>query len=150
MVLEHSGGSSKTGSRYHKRNLDPPLGGFFISVAELGARGFAADAACNCRRSILPFDQPDGRAEMMSFIPRFAGRRKPERARGVLFAVAVSLTTSLSATAEQVSSVDLELVLCVDVSSSTSETEQRLQREGYVNALLDAEVLQSIRIRPAW
>ncbi|WP_352591775.1 DUF1194 domain-containing protein [Mesorhizobium sp. M0028] len=38
----------------------------------------------------------------------------------------------------------------VDVSSSTSETEQRLQREGYVNALLDAEVLQSIRIRPAW
>ncbi|WP_352858930.1 DUF1194 domain-containing protein [Mesorhizobium sp. M1163] len=40
--------------------------------------------------------------------------------------------------------------VCVDVSSSTSETEQRLQREGYVNALLDAEVLQSIRIRPAW
>ncbi|MER8423890.1 DUF1194 domain-containing protein [Mesorhizobium sp. M1403] len=78
---------------------------------------------------------------MMSFIPCFAGRRKPER---VLVALAVSLTTSLSATAEQVSSVDLELVLCVDVSSSMSETEQRLRREGYVNALLDAAVLQSI------
>ncbi|MER8369618.1 DUF1194 domain-containing protein [Mesorhizobium sp. M0306] len=118
--------------------------GFGEYLFELGARGFAADAECNCRRSILPFDQPDGRAEMMSFIPRFAGRRKPERARGVLFPLAVSLTTSLSATAEQVSSVDLELVLCVDVSSSMSETEQRLQREGYVNALLDAAVLQSI------
>jgi hypothetical protein len=47
----------------------------------------------------------------------------------VLFALAVSLTTSLSATAEQVSSVDLELVLCVDVLSSMSQAEQRLRRE---------------------
>ncbi|MER8506755.1 DUF1194 domain-containing protein [Mesorhizobium sp. M0894] len=115
--------------------------GFGEYLFELGARGFAADAEYNCRRSILPFDQLDGRAEMMSFIPCFAGRRKPER---VLVALAVSLTTSLSATAEQVSSVDLELVLCVDVSSSMSEIEQRLRREGYVNALLDAAVLQSI------
>lgn len=94
--------------------------------------------------SILPFDQPDGRAEMRSFVPRFAGREEPGRARGGLFALAVSLTTSLSATAEQVSSVDLELVLCVDVSSSMSEAEQRLQREGYISALRDPAVLQSI------
>jgi len=46
-------------------------------------------------------------------------------------------------TTEQVSSVNLELVLCVGVSSSMSEAEQRLQREGYVNALLDAAVLRS-------
>ncbi len=82
--------------------------------------------------------------EMMPFVPRFAGREEPGRARGGLFALAVSLTTSLSATAEQVSSVDLELVLCVDVSSSMSEAEQRLQREGYVSALHDPAVLQSI------
>lgn len=47
---------------------------------------------------------------MMSFVPRFAVRKKPNGARGVLFALA----------------------------------EQRLQREGYVNALLDAAVLQSM------
>jgi hypothetical protein len=94
--------------------------------------------------SILPFDQPDGRAEMMSFIPPFAAREEPGWARGGLFALAVSLITSLSATAGQVSSVDLELVLCVDISSSMSEAEQRLQREGYVNALHDVAVLQSI------
>jgi hypothetical protein len=46
----------------------------------------------------------------------------------------VSPTTSLSATAEQVSSVDLELVLGVDVLSSMSQAEQRLRRERYVNA----------------
>jgi hypothetical protein len=94
--------------------------------------------------SIFPFDQPDGRAEMMSFIPPFAAREEPGWARGGLFALAVSLITSLSATAGQVSSVDLELVLCVDISSSMSEAEQRLQREGYVNALHDAAVLQFI------
>jgi hypothetical protein len=94
--------------------------------------------------SIFLFDQPDGRAEMMPFVPRVAGRKRSGRARGGLLALAVSLTTSLSATAEQVSSVDLELVLCVDVSSSMSEAEQRLQREGYVNALHDVAVLQSI------
>ncbi|WP_051333882.1 DUF1194 domain-containing protein [Mesorhizobium sp. WSM3224] len=94
--------------------------------------------------SILSFDQPDGRANMMPFDPPFAGQEESGRARGWLFALAVSLTTSLSATAAQVSSVDLELVLCVDVSSSMSEAEQRLQREGYVNALHDPAVLQSI------
>ncbi|WP_214474908.1 DUF1194 domain-containing protein [Mesorhizobium sp. dw_380] len=94
--------------------------------------------------SILSFDQPERRADMMSFVPPFAGQEESRRARGGLFALAVSLTTSLSATAAQVPSVDLELVLCVDVSSSMSEAEQRLQREGYVNALHDSAVLQSI------
>ena len=32
--------------------------------------------------------------------------------------------------------VDLELVLAVDISGSIDEEEARLQREGYVNAIL--------------
>ena len=41
--------------------------------------------------------------------------------------------------------VDLELVLAVDVSLSMDPDEQRLQRDGYVEALKDAEVLAAIR-----
>ena len=41
--------------------------------------------------------------------------------------------------------VDLELVLAVDVSWSMDEEEQRLQREGYVEALRSNEVLQGVR-----
>ncbi len=41
--------------------------------------------------------------------------------------------------------VDLELVLAVDISGSIDEDEARLQREGYVAALTDPEVLKAIR-----
>jgi hypothetical protein len=42
-------------------------------------------------------------------------------------------------------SVDLELVLAVDISGSIDEDEARLQRQGYVAALTDPEVLKAIR-----
>ncbi|UOM33562.1 DUF1194 domain-containing protein [Acuticoccus sp. I52.16.1] len=41
--------------------------------------------------------------------------------------------------------VDVELVLAVDVSWSMDIDEQRLQREGYVNAIRDPEVIRAIR-----
>lgn len=41
--------------------------------------------------------------------------------------------------------VDLELVLAVDISGSIDEDEARLQRQGYVAALTDPEVLKAIR-----
>jgi hypothetical protein len=41
--------------------------------------------------------------------------------------------------------VDLELVLAVDVSLSMDPDEQRLQRDGYVEALKDADVMAAIR-----
>jgi hypothetical protein len=41
--------------------------------------------------------------------------------------------------------VDLELVLAVDVSLSMDPDEQRLQRDGYVEALKDADVIAAIR-----
>ena len=41
--------------------------------------------------------------------------------------------------------VDIELILAVDVSLSMDPEEQRLQRDGYVEALRDADVLAAIR-----
>lgn len=41
--------------------------------------------------------------------------------------------------------VDVELVLAVDISLSMDPEEQRLQREGYVAALRDPEILKAIR-----
>ena len=41
--------------------------------------------------------------------------------------------------------VDLELVLAVDVSGSIDEAEARLQREGYVNAILHPEVVAAVK-----
>ncbi|MDX2204399.1 MAG: DUF1194 domain-containing protein [Hyphomicrobiaceae bacterium] len=45
--------------------------------------------------------------------------------------------------------VDLELVLAVDVSLSMDLDEQRLQREGYVQAFRDPEVIKSIAAGPS-
>jgi hypothetical protein len=81
----------------------------------------------------------------MPSVPRIDERAEPGRARGTLFAVLMSLAMPLPAAAERISSVDLELVLCADVSSSMSEAEQHLQREGYVSALHDPAVLRSIK-----
>ena len=41
--------------------------------------------------------------------------------------------------------VDLQLVLAVDISLSMDEDEQRLQRDGYVAAFHDPEIIQSIK-----
>ena len=49
----------------------------------------------------------------------------------------------------QQASVDLELVLAVDVSLSMDLEEQRLQREGYVAAFRDTEVINSIMAGPS-
>ena len=46
---------------------------------------------------------------------------------------------------EATTRVDLELVIAVDVSTSMSDQEQRMQREGYVGALLSPEVMRAIR-----
>ena len=41
--------------------------------------------------------------------------------------------------------VDVELVLAVDISQSMDPDEQRLQREGYIAALRDPEIIKAIR-----
>jgi hypothetical protein len=90
----------------------------------------------------------DGPAEMMHLLASRTERRRGGWARSPLTALAAGLMLPLSATAQQVFTVDLRLVLCVDVSSSMSESEQRLQRAGYVSALHDPEVLRSIETGP--
>ena len=54
----------------------------------------------------------------------------------------VALTTSSQATDIE---VDLELVLLVDVSSSVDSVESRLQRKGYVDAVIAPSVLAAIQ-----
>jgi hypothetical protein len=46
---------------------------------------------------------------------------------------------------EATAPVDLELVIAVDVSTSMSDQEQRMQREGCVDALLSPEVMRAIK-----
>jgi Mg-chelatase subunit ChlD len=41
--------------------------------------------------------------------------------------------------------VDLKLVIAVDVSRSMTQNEQRVQRQGYVNALLDPGIMTAIK-----
>src|SRR5689334_4362204 len=61
--------------------------------------------------------------------------------------VAATLAALASGAAAQ-ALVDLELVLAVDVSLSMDLDEQRLQRDGYVAALRDAEVHEAITSGP--
>jgi hypothetical protein len=73
--------------------------------------------------------------------------RLPLRCLCCLAALAtVSLAFASGAAAQLL--VDLELVLAVDVSLSMDLDEQRLQRDGYVAALRDAEVHKAITSGP--
>ncbi len=65
-----------------------------------------------------------------------------------LFAAALDLAAARPALAQQ-SNVDLELVIAVDVSLSMDLEEQRLQREGYVLAFRDPEVIKAIGSGPS-
>ena len=48
----------------------------------------------------------------------------------------------------QVPSVDIELALAVDVSYSMEPEEQKLQREGYAEAITSPEFLQMVKTGP--
>jgi hypothetical protein len=63
-----------------------------------------------------------------------------------VFALLSALASGASAAAGgQLENVDLQLILAVDVSSSMSEAEQRVQRDGYVRALRSPEITRVIR-----
>jgi hypothetical protein len=68
--------------------------------------------------------------------------------KSLLFALA-GFWVLLSHTAQAQTAVDLELVLAVDVSLSMDMDEQRLQRDGYVQALRDPEVQKAIASGPS-
>jgi Protein of unknown function (DUF1194) len=63
-------------------------------------------------------------------------------------AAVATLTVALGGGAADQISVDLELVLAVDVSLSMDLEEQRLQRDGYISAFRDAEVHTAITSGP--
>lgn len=63
-----------------------------------------------------------------------------------VLAAALPLLSSAMARAEV--PVDLELVLAVDVSGSVDEEEAKLQRTGYIDALLNPKVIGAIRSGP--
>ncbi len=44
--------------------------------------------------------------------------------------------------------VDVELVLAVDISQSMDEEEQKVQREGYVTAILSPQFMEAIKLGP--
>jgi hypothetical protein len=58
---------------------------------------------------------------------------------------AVAAASLLGSAQAQDTPVDLELVLAVDISGSIDPYEARQQREGYIAALADAEVVSAIR-----
>ena len=62
----------------------------------------------------------------------------------LLIGLIVTLTTGRGASAQEVA-VDLHLVLAVDVSWSMDPEEQRLQRDGYVEAFRDPQVIKAIQ-----
>lgn len=60
-------------------------------------------------------------------------------------ALLVALAIAMAGSAQASENVDLELVIAVDVSYSMDEFEQKLQRDGYIQALRDPDVLKAIR-----
>ncbi|WP_374446670.1 DUF1194 domain-containing protein [Stella sp.] len=65
--------------------------------------------------------------------------------RAIALILALLMLPAVAAVAAERPPVDLELVLAVDVSGSVDIEEARLQREGYVAAFRDPEVVHAIR-----
>lgn len=63
---------------------------------------------------------------------------------GIAAVVAALAWPAIAAPQEREVPVDLELVIAVDVSGSIDAEEARLQRDGYVGAFVDAEVIGAI------
>ena len=61
---------------------------------------------------------------------------------------ALALASALVSAARAATDVDLELVLAVDVSWSMDPEEQRLQRDGYVEAFRDPQIVKAIQSGP--
>lgn len=64
--------------------------------------------------------------------------------RMMLLAAALALSGAPATPQLRTQEVDLQLVLAVDISYSMDPEEQRLQREGYIQALTAPEVLEAI------
>lgn len=63
-------------------------------------------------------------------------------------AVTIAMTAPPSRSATSVPNVDLALVLAVDMSGSINRNEAQLQRQGYIRALTDPDVIAAIKGGP--
>jgi hypothetical protein len=63
----------------------------------------------------------------------------------ILIIACIFAADTLAAERGPTVAVDLELVLAVDVSGSIDEEEGRLQRQGYIDAIADPEILRAIK-----
>ena len=72
--------------------------------------------------------------------------RIADRLRVVLIALVLAYWPTQPARAD--TNVDLELVLAVDVSWSMDPEEQRLQRDGYIGAFRDPQIIKAIQSGP--
>lgn len=70
--------------------------------------------------------------------------RRPATALGLALSFLAAESETTPVRAAEHASVDLELVLAVDVSRSMDPDEQTLQRQGYVSAFLHPEVIEAI------
>jgi hypothetical protein len=61
---------------------------------------------------------------------------------------ALVIALGVGAPASAAEPADLELVMAIDISGSIDQDEARLQRQGYVNAFRDPQVIKAIRSGP--
>lgn len=82
-------------------------------------------------------------------IARSAGARPVPRLTGLcllsLFFAMASQAHSTDRRADDLTEVDLQLILAVDVSPSMSKVEQRVQRDGYVDAFRHTDIARAIK-----
>ncbi|WP_167392224.1 DUF1194 domain-containing protein [Mesorhizobium sophorae] len=82
-------------------------------------------------------------------IARSAGARPVPRLTGLcllsLFFAMASQAYSTDRRADDLTEVDLQLILAVDVSPSMSKVEQRVQRDGYVDAFRHTDIARAIK-----
>ena len=105
--------------------MDGPAGPHKVKQRRIA---FAAGGGC----SLHPVDQR----------PPFRHLRLAALWLAAVLLVPLQLVPGPAAGAE---TVDLELVLAVDVSGSVDQDEARLQRDGYVAAITDPQVIEAIR-----
>jgi hypothetical protein len=106
----------------------------------------------DCASERVPIGLAEGRPEdprLSDMLTPSVGKRPRRRGSWTRIVAGVGFLALVPALwvvrKEATAPVDLELVIAVDVSTSMSDREQRMQREGYVGALLSPEVMRAIK-----
>src|SRR2546430_11708270 len=107
---------------------------------------------CSCFSNVglrVTIARYDGRAAMRWYVSIGAVLVAGVMAGGDVAGIAAPSRTNHLADKDAASSVDLELVLAVDVSYSMDMDELAIQREGYAQAIISKEFLQALKTGPS-